>query len=138
MPKNNWDLQSPWRSGWLSTRVFLPGEFRGQRSLAGYSPWGSKRVRDYLATNTFTLHFRITYFCIFTLKNFLILWIYKSIWKIIDILKILFSNPWIDISPLLGCIVIYLRKVIFSSKCFTFLWCLKLLYFLEPPWQSNG
>ena len=22
--------------------VFLPGEFRGQRSLAGYSPWGLK------------------------------------------------------------------------------------------------
>ena len=24
------------------TPVFLPGEFRGQRSLAGYSPWGHK------------------------------------------------------------------------------------------------
>ena len=22
--------------------VFLPGEFHGQRSLAGYSPWGCK------------------------------------------------------------------------------------------------
>ena len=22
--------------------VFLPGEFHGQRSLAGYSPWGHK------------------------------------------------------------------------------------------------
>ena len=26
----------------LSTPVFLPGEFHGQRSLAGYSPWGHK------------------------------------------------------------------------------------------------
>ena len=25
---------------WQSTPVFLPGEFHGQRSLAGYSPWG--------------------------------------------------------------------------------------------------
>ena len=24
------------------TSVFLPGEFHGQRSLAGYSPWGHK------------------------------------------------------------------------------------------------
>ena len=24
------------------TPVFLPGEFRGQRSLAGYSPWSLK------------------------------------------------------------------------------------------------
>ena len=28
----------PWRKEWLPTPVFLPEEFRGQRSLAGYSP----------------------------------------------------------------------------------------------------
>ena len=27
---------------WQHTPVFLPGEFRGQRSLEGYSPWGNK------------------------------------------------------------------------------------------------
>ena len=27
---------------WLPTPVFWPGEFLGQRSLAGYSPWGHK------------------------------------------------------------------------------------------------
>ena len=27
---------------WQPTPVFLPGEFHGQRSLAGYSPWGHK------------------------------------------------------------------------------------------------
>ena len=32
----------PWRREWTSTPVFLPGEFHGQRSLAGYSPWGCK------------------------------------------------------------------------------------------------
>jgi len=26
------------------TLVFLPGKFHGQRNLAGYSPWGCKRV----------------------------------------------------------------------------------------------
>ena len=28
----------PWRREWLPTPVFWPGEFHGQRSLAGYSP----------------------------------------------------------------------------------------------------
>ena len=32
----------PWRREWQCTPVFLPGEFRGQRSLAGYSPWACK------------------------------------------------------------------------------------------------
>ena len=37
-----WDGKIPWRREWQPTAVFLPGEFRGQRSLAGYSPWGCK------------------------------------------------------------------------------------------------
>ena len=32
----------PWRRKWQPTLVLLPGEFHGQRSLAGYSPWGHK------------------------------------------------------------------------------------------------
>ena len=32
----------PWRRKWNPTPVFLPGEPYGQRSLAGYSPWGRK------------------------------------------------------------------------------------------------
>ena len=32
----------PWRRAWQPTPVFLPGESHGQRSLAGYSPWGGK------------------------------------------------------------------------------------------------
>ena len=31
-----------WRMEWPLTPVFLPGEFHGQRSLVGYSPWGCK------------------------------------------------------------------------------------------------
>ena len=30
--------EDPWRKEWQPTPVFLPGEPRGQRSLAGYSP----------------------------------------------------------------------------------------------------
>ena len=36
------DWEDPLEEGWQSTLVFLPGEFHGQRSLAGYSPWGCK------------------------------------------------------------------------------------------------
>ena len=34
----------PCRRKWQPTPVFLPGEFHGQRSLAGYSPWGHKEL----------------------------------------------------------------------------------------------
>ena len=37
-----WVGKIPWRRAWQSTPVFLPGEAHGQRSLAGYSSWGSK------------------------------------------------------------------------------------------------
>ena len=32
----------PWRREWQPTPVLLPGEFHGQRSLVGYSPWDCK------------------------------------------------------------------------------------------------
>ena len=32
----------PLRREWQHTPIFLPGEFHGQRSLPGYSPWGGK------------------------------------------------------------------------------------------------
>ena len=35
-----WVGKIPWRRAWLPAPVFLPGEFHGQRSLVGYSPWG--------------------------------------------------------------------------------------------------
>ena len=39
-----WVGKIPWRREWLPTPVFLPGEFHGQRSLVGYSPWGCKEL----------------------------------------------------------------------------------------------
>ena len=37
---NPWVRKDPWGREWQPTPVFLPGESHGQRSLAGYSPWG--------------------------------------------------------------------------------------------------
>ena len=44
--------KSLWRREWLPTPVFLPGEFHGQRSLAGYSPQGRKGRHNWV-TNSF-------------------------------------------------------------------------------------
>ena len=57
-----WVGKIPWRTEWQPTPVFLPGEFHGQRSLAGYSPWGCKE------SDTTWLHF-IVYLIIFCRLN---------------------------------------------------------------------
>ena len=37
-----WARKMLWRIERLPTPVFFPGEFKGQRNLVGYSPWGHK------------------------------------------------------------------------------------------------
>ena len=39
-----WVRKTPWWRKWQPTPVFLPGKSHGERSLAGCSPWGLKRV----------------------------------------------------------------------------------------------
>ena len=47
------ELGHDWaRREWLPIPLFLPGEFHGQRSLAGYSSWGPQKVRHDWVTNT--------------------------------------------------------------------------------------
>ena len=36
--------EDPLEKGMANHSVFFPGEFRGQRSLAGYSPWGCREL----------------------------------------------------------------------------------------------
>ena len=45
-----WVGMIPWRRKWPPSPVFLPEKSHGQRSLAGYCPWGLKRVGRDLAT----------------------------------------------------------------------------------------
>ena len=54
-------MKIPWRREWQPTPVFLPGEFRGQKSLTGYSPWGHKESDlterlTYIHMNTLSAH----------------------------------------------------------------------------------
>ena len=39
-----WVRKILWRKKWQPTQVFLPGEFHGQKSLVGYSPWGRREL----------------------------------------------------------------------------------------------
>ena len=36
--------EEPLEKGMAPTPVFLPGEFHGQKSLVGYTPWGRKEL----------------------------------------------------------------------------------------------
>ena len=52
-----WVGKIPWRRKWLPTPAFLPGEFHGQWSLVGYSPWGHKELDmlEWLSTYAHTI-----------------------------------------------------------------------------------
>ena len=39
-----WVGKIPWRRKWKHTPVFLPGEYHGQKNLAGYGPQGCKEL----------------------------------------------------------------------------------------------
>ena len=45
-----WVRKIPLRKAWQPTLVFLPGEFHGQKSLAGYSSWGHKELQARLTS----------------------------------------------------------------------------------------
>ena len=71
-----------WSRKWHTTSVFLPGKYRGPRSLAGYSPWGHKELdmTEQLSTRVyilyiiymlFILYFIIIKYC-FILSNILV------------------------------------------------------------------
>ena len=59
---NPWVRKSPWRRRRQPTPVFLPGEFHGQRSPAGYSPWGSQEseMSERLSTHSHMLNILVT------------------------------------------------------------------------------
>ena len=42
---DTWVRNIPWRREWQPAPVFFPEESHGQRSLAGYSPWGHKELK---------------------------------------------------------------------------------------------
>ena len=41
-----WVSKIPWNRKWQPILIFLTGEFHGERSLVGYSPWGGAAESD--------------------------------------------------------------------------------------------
>ena len=60
---------------WQPTPVFLPGEFHGQRCLAGYSPWG---LKESYTTEGLTF----TYFICLGINKLSHAWLSETPWKI--------------------------------------------------------
>ena len=56
---DTWVGKVPWRRKWQPTPVFWPGNFHGQRSLAGSSPWGLKELDMTEHTHTSKLGFMV-------------------------------------------------------------------------------
>ena len=56
-----WVGKIPWRREWPPTPEFLPRKFHGQRSSAGYSPWGHKEsdVTEHAQTLPRWFYFRV-------------------------------------------------------------------------------
>ena len=51
---NSWVGKIPWRRKWQPTPRFLSGKSYGQRTLAGYSPWGKESdMTEKLTHNTY-------------------------------------------------------------------------------------
>ena len=75
---NPWVGKIPWRRAWQPTPVFFPGESQGQRSLAGYSPWGCKESElQQLNTHTHSIQdsYKIVFIVILRFILNLSLWI---------------------------------------------------------------
>ena len=94
--KNPWVWKIPWRRKWQPTPVFLPGNSRGQRSLAGYSPWGrresdtTERPNSNSSSFLLVVIFRATFLC-FCLSSFLSPFHFKWISHIHTLVLLL---PW--------------------------------------------
>ena len=95
---NPWVGKIPWRRKWLSTPVFLPGEFHGQKSLEGSQRVGHDWVTNNLQSTTFTkvtdlwvlLFLFIVFYCYFYLFIVYCLYIIVIIYYLLFYLLFLF------------------------------------------------
>ena len=64
--QETWVQKISWRREWLPSPVFWPGEFHGQGSLSGYSPWGHKKL-DTTEQLSLSCQWTPGYMCLFQL-----------------------------------------------------------------------
>ena len=98
---NPWVGNIPWRREWQPTPTFLPGEFHGQRSLAGYSLVWGHRVGHNWATNTLHNVLSIIYVQLFRILMNLSFYHYETglvtsgntLWFQVYIFSFSYSHP---------------------------------------------
>ena len=56
---DSWVGKIPWRREWLLMPGFLPGEFHGQKSLAGYIQWSCKELDRTMEPHSSNLAWKI-------------------------------------------------------------------------------
>ena len=88
-----WVGKIPWGKDRLPTPVFLPGEFHGQRSLAGYSPWDSKELDTpegiiFSLSSVYLLSLNIG-----KLNNSIGEWLFQENYDWVPLILILISHP---------------------------------------------
>ena len=59
-----WVRKIPWKRAWQPTPVFLPGGSCGQRSLAGYCPWGYEELDRTEVTENVCNHKKCKVLCL--------------------------------------------------------------------------
>ena len=113
-----------WRRKWQPTPGLLPGKSCGQRSLAGYSPRGHKRVRRDLATKqiiNYTMKWTLTF--VFSNRIFISFAMSISQWSLGTRVTFLFSIPNVPSgsSSQISQSSISPRKHVFFIRCLIFL-----------------
>ena len=63
---NPWVKKIPWKREWQPSLVSLPGEFHGQRNLAGYRLWDHKEsdTTEQLTHTQTLIYTKTKYFCL--------------------------------------------------------------------------
>ena len=97
---NPWVGKIPRRKEWLPTPVFLPGEFHGWRSLAGYSPWSCKESDTTAQLNH-------------TTKRCVMFFLIRRMWLVFAFLKLVESSLFLQCSEIsqrcaLACVCFHL------------------------------
>ena len=132
---NPWVRKIPWRKKWKPAPVFLPGESREKRSLVGYSPWGSQKVRHVWAQHSSTIQEVFVSY----------LWTALPYWSTMPN----WSSPWILWKALVPIILFALIIIIngFSSLPFSsrvsvlegwFLWTVSSRLCYSLAWPIRG
>ena len=149
---NPWVRKMPQRREWQSTPIFLPGEFREQRSLMGYSSWSCK---EFDMTEWLTFSFcglvkhncAVCYHCLHFLFAFLFFVITWYVWfltfisymiylkhkkhqvALLSFIKIQFMNKDVITWKKSRLVLIYLQKCNSKKK-------MQFIFFLAPLWVN--